>query len=98
MPSFLSQASSNPLLQEYAQGRARDAVSKIAQFIAPAVEVSAATGRFKIYDSKNRFRIPQTDRAVGGPAVQLTFSRSDGTFNCTPNALDAPVDVEASSN
>jgi hypothetical protein len=98
MASFLAQASSNLLLKEYAQGRARDAVSKIAQFIAPSVEVSSATGRFKIYDAKNRFRIPQTDRAVGGPAVQLTFGRSDGTYNCTPNALDAPVDVEASSD
>jgi hypothetical protein len=95
--SFLSQASSNPLLKEYAQGRARDSVSKLAQFISPSVEVSAATGRFKKFTEKHRFSIPNTERAVGGAAVQLVFTREDGTFNCTPNALDAPVDVSAGS-
>ncbi|HSA19785.1 MAG TPA: hypothetical protein P5327_15570, partial [Kiritimatiellia bacterium] len=40
----------------------------------------------------NRFRIPDTLRALGGRATELKFEVSDDTYNCEPHALDYPVD------
>ncbi|MCW1884011.1 hypothetical protein OKA04_04675 [Luteolibacter flavescens] len=88
----LASIGSNPLIKEYAQGAAQSAASPVASFIAPPVQVGTSTGRFKIYDEKHRFRIPNTLRALGGAATQLGFTAADGTYNCAPNALDFPVD------
>jgi hypothetical protein len=80
-------------IREYTQGAAQDSTAKVADFLAPTVEVTKPVGLFKKYDTKNRFRIPDTARAIGGRATELGFDKSDGTFNCTPHALDVPVDV-----
>lgn len=90
--SRLSAISSNPTIREYAQGAAQRATQPVADFLAPVVPVSTSLGKYKIYSEKNRFRIPDTRRAVGGNASTLSFSASDGTFNCEPHALDYPVD------
>lgn len=88
----LAQYSSNPTLREYAQGVAQDSIQPIADFLAPAVPVSRMNGRYKVYTEKNRFRIPDTLRAIGGHATQLRFEASDAAYNCEPHALDYPVD------
>lgn len=91
--SRLSSLGSNPTIREYAQGAAQEAVAPIADFIAPAVPVPVTSGKFKIYTAQNRFKVPDTKRAVGGRAVELAFAASDGTFDCAPHAIDVPVDL-----
>lgn len=90
----LANVSSKPTVREYATGAAQDAMSKlaVASFLAPVVQVAAASGKFKQYSQKNRFRIPDTKRALGGRATELGFSASDANYNAEPNALDFPVD------
>lgn len=90
--SKLASLSSDPVLREYSQGAAQSAMSAVADFLAPTVPVGTSTGRYKVYTAKNRFRIPDTRRSVGGRAVQVGFGADDGTYNCTPHALDFPVD------
>jgi len=80
------------MLRDYAQGAAQDAIQPVAEFLAPTVPVSTSVGRFKKYDEKNRFHIPNTLRGMGGRATELTFNMSDLTYNCAPHALDFPVD------
>lgn len=89
----LANLGSNPTLIQYAQGAAQDAMSRVADFLAPTVPVSSSTGKYKVYDEKNRFHLPDTKRAVGGRATEISFDASDLTFNCAPHALDVPVDI-----
>lgn len=91
--SRLSSISSSPVLREYAQGAAQRAVQPVADFLAPVVNVATSTGKYKVYDEKNRFHIPDTRRAVGGRATTVSFDASDATYDCTPHALDYPVDM-----
>src|SRR5579872_6481701 len=88
----LALISSHPVLREYAQGAAQDAIQPVAEFLAPTVPVTTSVGYYKKYTEKNRFKIPQTLRAIGGRAVELSFDVADATFNCQPHALDFPVD------
>lgn len=88
----LANLSSSPTLIEYAQGAAQRNTMPVANFIAPGVEVSTMTGRYKIYSEANRFKLPKVERGLGGLATQLSWDASDGTYNCTPKALDLPVD------
>jgi len=88
----LSDISASPTLREYAQGAAQDAIMPVADFLAPTVEVATSVGRFKRYTEKNRFRIPNTLRTLGGRASELRFEATDATYNCEPHALDYPVD------
>ena len=90
--SRLASISSDPVLKEFAQGVAQDSVMPVADFLAPTVPVSKSVGRYKKYTEKNRFRIPDTLRALGGRATELKFEVSDDTYNCEPHALDYPVD------
>jgi len=90
--SRLTDISSNPTLREFAQGAAQSAIMPTADFLAPTVEVATSTGRFKVYTEKKRFRIPNTLRGIGGRATELSFEASDATYNCSPHALDYPVD------
>lgn len=91
--SKLSDISSNATLREYAQGAAQGATSSIADFLAPTVSVSTPTGHYKRYNQEDRFRIPDTRRALGGRATEVGFSASDATYNCSPHGLDLPIDV-----
>ncbi|MDP3850104.1 MAG: hypothetical protein Q8Q59_06360 [Luteolibacter sp.] len=89
----LASISSDPILVQYSQGAAQTATSSVADFLAPTVPVATSVGRFKKYTAKSRFRIPDTRRAVGGRATQIGFSAEDENYNCSPHALDFPVDV-----
>jgi hypothetical protein len=91
--SRISSLCAKSTIREYAQGAAQEGVSKVADFLAPTVEVAKATGFFKIYTEKSRFRIPDTRRSIGGAAATLGWDRSDGLYNVEPHALDVPVDV-----
>lgn len=90
--SRLSDISSSPALREFAQGAAQQAIQPVADFLAPGVDVPTSVGRYKVYTEKNRFRIPQTLRALGGRATTLQFEAADATFNCEPHAIDFPID------
>lgn len=88
----LSDISSKPFIREYAQGAAQQYTAPVADFLAPTVNVATSVGRYKKYTEKNRFHVPQTVRALGGRATTLSFDMTDATYNCTPNALDFPID------
>jgi hypothetical protein len=90
--SRLSNISAKPTVVSFAQGAAQRAIQPVADFIAPVVEVATSVGQYKVYSEKSRFRIPQTERAVGGRATRVAFDADDATFNCKPHALDYPVD------
>jgi hypothetical protein len=90
--SRLSDISASPVLKQFAQGAAQSNIMPVADFLAPTVEVPTSVGRFKKYTEKHRFRIPQTLRAVGGRAAELSFDVTDESYNCNPHALDYPVD------
>lgn len=95
--STLSAIASSPMLITYAQGAAQNAVAPVADFLAPTVPVSIPVGRFKKYTQKNRFHVPDTRRAIGGRATEIGFTASDATYNCQPNAIDAPIDIMESA-
>ena len=90
--SRISSLSSNPELQSYSQGTARQNISPIAGFLAPEVPVATQVGHFKHYDDKHRFRVPKTRRALRGEANILEWNVEDRTYNCSPHAIDVPVD------
>jgi hypothetical protein len=90
--SRLSSLSSNPELQSYAQGTARQNISPIADFLAPEVPVATQVGHYKKFDDKHRFKVPDTRRALRGNATVLEWDVSDATYNCRPHAIDVPVD------
>ncbi|MCX6553378.1 MAG: hypothetical protein NTY02_20625 [Acidobacteria bacterium] len=90
--SRLKELSEDPMLQEFAQGAATDSIQPVAEFLAPGVDVPTSVGRFKRYGLKNRFRIPNTVRGVGGRANEIKFSAEDAMYSCVPNALDYPID------
>ncbi len=92
MSRRLNDISTSPVLREVAQGAAQSAIMPVADFLAPTIEVPTSVGRFKKYSEKNRFRIPNTLRSIGGRAAELRFEVSDETYNCEPHALDYPVD------
>ena len=91
--SKLAAISSDPVLRNYAQGASQAATSPVADFLAPTVPVALGVGKYKIYTAKNRFRLPNTTRAVGGRATEIGFSATDGTYNCQAHALDFPADI-----
>lgn len=90
--SRLADISAKPAIREFAQGAAQQAIQPVANFIAPPVDVPTSVGRYKVYTEKNRFRIPNTQRALGGRAVALQFDAEDATYNCEPHAIDFPID------
>jgi hypothetical protein len=92
MPSRLASLSASPAIREYAQGSAQRFTNPVAEFLAPTVEVATSVGHYKKYSEKDRFHIPSTKRALGGRATQISFDVSDATYNCSPHALDFPVD------
>lgn len=91
MPSRIAQLATSPLQLNYAILQSQAAIRKIGAFLAPLVEVADLTFRYKIFTSKNMYRIPNTRRQPGGKATRLGFSAADGTGTIEPNALDFPI-------
>lgn len=90
--SRLAALAAKTTIREYSQGAAQEAVAPVADFLAPTVNVGTPTGYFKKYSEKSRFRIPDTKRGLGGRATVLGFDSGDATYNCSPHALDVPID------
>lgn len=90
----LANIGSSPLILEYAQGIARSTITPVGGFLAPTVNVTAAIGRYKVYTETSLFRLPSTVRPARGKAVRLDWTASDANYNCTPNAVDVPFDVQ----
>ena len=99
--SQLVQVSPSPMMREYAFGLSQTMAQPVANFLAPTVEVDTIIGRYKKYSRKHAFHIPETARAIGGRATEVTWGAEDSTYNCQPHAIDVPIDMlveqEASS-
>jgi hypothetical protein len=87
----LRDLSLNPTLINFAQDASQAAIRKIANFLAPSVEVPAMTGQYKIFDAKHRYKRPITRRSNDGRATRVGFVAGDAFFNLEPNALDFPI-------
>lgn len=87
-------AAVNYVLTQYAQGFANDLL-KMQQVVAalcPIVNVTGASGGYKIFSDRNSFTVYSTQRGLGGAAKRILFDASDGTFSCEPQALEVTVD------
>lgn len=91
--SLLAEIAANPVLLDYAQNASQLRISRIADFLAPTVNVVTKTGRYKVYNAKNRFKLPNTIRVPGEKAVRVGFGASDGTFTITYHGVDVPLDI-----
>lgn len=85
-------ASAVAYLTDYARGIGPGEIDPAAEILAPTVPVATAAAKYKSFDDKNAFQVPDTMRAIGGPANRLHFDASDPDFNCLPNALEITVD------
>lgn len=93
--SQLASSTVSQTLTNYARGIFPDimlAQDPIIARMAPVVPVASASGQYKIYSDKNAFQAVQTARAIGGPATRIEFLATDGTFSCTPQALEIGID------
>lgn len=91
--SFLAEIAANPVLLDYAQNASQLRISRIADFLAPTVNVVSKTGKYKIYNAKNRFKLPNTIRVPGEKAVRVGFGAADGTYTVTYHGVDVPLDM-----
>lgn len=91
MANRLRDLSTNPTIINFAQDASQAAIRKIANFLAPSVEVPAMTGQYKIFNAKHRYKRPITRRSNDGRATRIGFTADDAFFNLAPNALDFPI-------
>jgi len=89
--SRIAQLATSPLLTQFAITASQKAIRPVGNFLAPLCEVPDINFRYKVYDDKNRFRIPSTRRNPGSPVTRLGFSADDASGTLTPNALDFPI-------
>ncbi len=85
-------ASQVAYLTDYARGIGPGVIDPAAEILAPTVPVQTAAGKYKSFDDKNAFQVPETLRAIGGPANRLHFNATDPDYNCVPNALEITID------
>jgi len=92
--SAVASATLNYQLTAFAQGLWNDLsdVVKLAERLCPTTPVPGASGQFKKFDDKNSFMPEKTARAVGGDPTVISFSATDDTFSCQPQALEVRVD------
>lgn len=92
--SRIAEVALSQTLREYTQGAAQDALGRleIAEFLAPRVNVSSQRFRYWRYDDTNRFKIPQTKRALHGGATVVQTGGEEVTGQLEPHALDYPFD------
>lgn len=88
MSNRLRSIGTNPTIRNFARDASQAAIRKVADFLAPTVEVPTLTGRYKVYDAKNRYRRPNTSRAAGGRATVIGFTAKDALYELEPKALD----------
>lgn len=81
-------------LTDYAKGIGFNAVDPASRIMAPEVVVGSPIGKYKKFDDKNAFQVPDTSRALGGSARRLEFNGTDADYNCRPQALEIGIDDE----
>lgn len=91
MSERLKALGSDPMIQNFAQEISQSRASKIADFIAPTVEVPSLNFRYKIFDAKHRYKIPETKYVPGEPATRIGFTATDAAVRLQPRALDHPL-------
>lgn len=89
--SRISALGTNPTLRTFARDASQAAVRRVANFLAPTVEVPTLTGKYKLYDSKHRYKRPDTLRNADGRATRIGFDAKDANYNLEPRALDFPI-------
>lgn len=91
MANRITTLGTNPVLRNYARDASQAAIRKVADFLAPSVEVPTLTGKYKIYDAKHRYKRPDTRRSPSGAVTRIGFTAADASFNLEPKALDFPI-------
>lgn len=91
MPNRITSLGTNPVLRNFARDASQASIRKVAQFLAPTVEVPTLTGKYKIYDAKHRYKRPNTRRSSDGRATRIGFSATDANYALDPRALDFPI-------
>ena len=89
--SRLRSIGSNPTIRNFAKDASQAAIRRVAQFLAPTVEVPTLTGQYKVYDAKHRYKRPKTLRGIDGKATRIGFTADDANYNLVPRALDFPI-------
>jgi hypothetical protein len=87
-----SQSSIVGYLTDYARGIGLGAIDPTANLLAPVTRVASPVGKFKRFDDKNAFQVPDTARAIGGPRRRIEFNADDADYNCKPQALEIGID------
>ena len=92
----ISSATLNYQLTGYAQGHMNDLrdARALAERLAPSTPVPGSSGQFKKFADKNSFLVVDTARAVGGDPKLVSFSATDDTYSCKPQALEVRLDKE----
>jgi hypothetical protein len=75
----------------YTVGLYNDTKNKLAEFIAPAVQVPAMAGYFQKYDNREAFTLQASDKLPGKSATLLAFTSKGSPYDCSPNALDTVI-------
>jgi hypothetical protein len=91
MSNFLTDQTFKMTLMNYTVGLYNDTKNKLAQFIAPTVQVPAMAGYFQRYDDREAFQVLPTDKAPGKSATLVGFNAKGAAYDCTPNALDTVI-------
>jgi hypothetical protein len=91
MSSRIQSLGTNPTLRNYAKDASQGSIRKISSFLAPTVEVPTLTGKYKVYDAKNRYKRPSTRRSPDGKVTRIGFTAADANYALEPRALDFPI-------
>lgn len=92
--SRISEIAAKSTIRTYAQGAAQNMVKNtIGDFLAPSVNVPTASGFYKVYSEKSRYRTVNTRRNAGEAAVRIGWDANDKVYNCLAHAIDCPVDI-----
>lgn len=81
-------------LTNYARGIYPDLkpIIDLADKIAPRVLTGTATGDYNVFNDRQAFVAYDAARAIGGKARRIGFLASNEKFDCTPYALEIPID------